>query len=94
VPRALRRHAIRQGGGRRHHQHRLGSGHTYTFTRQPDGTTDIDVVIVRNGKNLKGRVLGFVLRTIGKRVLERAFVNSGKAIEARKGAAREAAVER
>jgi len=39
-------------------------------------------------------VLGFVLRTIGKRVLERAFVNSGKAIEARKGAAREAAVER
>ena len=33
------------------------SGHTYTFTRRPDGTTDIDVVVVRNGKNLKGRVL-------------------------------------
>jgi hypothetical protein len=32
--------------------------------------TDIDVVVVRDGKNLKGRVLGIVLGTIGKRVLE------------------------
>ena len=37
------------------------SGHTYTFTRQPDGTTEIDVAVVRDGKNLKGRLLGFVL---------------------------------
>jgi hypothetical protein len=66
------------------------SGHTYTFTRRPDGLTDIDVVVVRDGKNLKGRLLGFVLRTIGKRVLEKAFENSVKAIEARNGAAREA----
>ena len=29
------------------------SGHTDTFTRQPNGTTDIDVIIVREGKNLK-----------------------------------------
>jgi hypothetical protein len=65
------------------------SGHTYTFTRQPDGTTDIDVDVVREGKNLKGRVLGFVLGTVGKRVLERAFENSVKAIEARNGAARD-----
>ena len=64
------------------------SGHTYTFTRQPDGTTDIDVVIVREGKNLKGRILGFVLRTIGRRVLEKAFEKSVKAIEARNGAGR------
>jgi len=63
------------------------SGHTYTFTRQPNGTTEIDVVVVREGKNLKGRVLGFVLRTIGRRVLERAFKNSVKAIEARNVAA-------
>jgi hypothetical protein len=62
------------------------SGHTYTFTRQPDGTTDIHVVVVREGKNLKGRVLGFVLGTIGKRVLKRAFENSVKAIEARNAA--------
>ena len=59
------------------------SGHTYTFTRQPNGTTDIDVEVVREGKNLKGCLLGFVLRTIGRSVLEKAFVNSVKAIEAR-----------
>ena len=59
------------------------SSHTYTFTRQPDGTTDIDVVVVRDSKNLSGRLLGFVLGTIGRRVLEKAFENSVKAIEAR-----------
>jgi hypothetical protein len=59
------------------------SGHTYTFTRQPDGTTDIDVAVVREGKNLKGRLLGFVLGTFGRRVLESAFTKSVKAIEAR-----------
>ena len=50
------------------------SSHTYTFTRQPNGTTDIDVVVIREGKNLKGRML--VLGTIGRRVLGRAFENS------------------
>jgi hypothetical protein len=59
------------------------SGHTYTFTPKPNGTTDIDVVVVRDGKNLKGRLLGFVLATIGERVLKSAFNNSVKAIEAR-----------
>ena len=63
------------------------SSHTYTFTRQPNGMTDIDVVVVRDGKNLKGRVLGFVLGTIGRRVLERAFEKSVKAIEVRNNAA-------
>ena len=66
------------------------SGHTYTFTRQPNGTTDIDVVVVREGKNLKGWLLGLVLGTIGKRVLEKAFENSVKAIEARNSPARAA----
>jgi hypothetical protein len=61
------------------------SGHSYTFTRQPKGSTDIDLEVVREGKNLKGRLLGFVLRTIGRNVLEKAFVNSVKAIEARNG---------
>ena len=65
------------------------SGHTYTFTRQPDGTTDIDVVVVREGKNLKGRLLGLVLGTIGRSVLEKAFTESVKAIEVRNGAATE-----
>jgi hypothetical protein len=54
----------------------------HTFTRQPNGTTDIDVAVIRDGKNLKGRVLGFVLGTIGRRVLEKAFENSVKALEA------------
>src|SRR5690242_5664560 len=49
------------------------SGHTYTFTRQPNGTTDVDVVVVREGKNLKGRVLGIVLGTVGKGVLAKAL---------------------
>ena len=70
------------------------SGHTYTFTRHPDGLTDIDVVVVREGKNLKGRLLGFVLGTIGKGVLRKAFENSVKAIEARNGAARGASASR
>ncbi len=59
------------------------SSHTYNFTRQPNGTTDIEVVVVREGKNLKGRLLGFVLRTVGRSVLEKAFAGSVKAIEAR-----------
>jgi hypothetical protein len=65
------------------------SGHTYTFTRRSNGTTDIDVVVVRDGKNLKGRVLGFLLGTILKGALVKAFQNSVKAVEARNaGAAR------
>ena len=64
------------------------SGHTYNFTRHPNGTTDVDVVVVREGKNLKGRLLGLVLKTVGRSVLEKAFENSVKAIEARNGTAR------
>ena len=56
------------------------SGHTYTFTRRRDGLTDIDVVVVRDGKNLKGRLLGFVVGTIGTGVLKKAFENSVRAI--------------
>ena len=59
------------------------SGHTYTFTRNDDGTTDIEYVVVREGKNLKGRFLGLVLGSVGKSRLETAFANSVKAIEAR-----------
>jgi len=65
------------------------SGHTYNFTHQANGTTDIDVDVVREGKNLKGQLLGLVLGTVGKGVLEKAFVNSVKAIQARNGAAGE-----
>ena len=59
------------------------SGHTYNFTRNPNGTTDIDVDVVREGKNLKGWLLSLVLRTVGSGVLPKAFENSVRAIEAR-----------
>jgi hypothetical protein len=59
------------------------SSHTYTLERNPDGTTDIDYVVVREGKNLKGRFLGVLLGSVGKGRLERGFENAVKAIETR-----------
>jgi hypothetical protein len=59
------------------------SGHTYDLTPQPDGTTAIDVTVVREGKNLKGRALGVVVGIVGKRLLAKAFAKTVKAIEAR-----------
>jgi hypothetical protein len=66
------------------------SGHTYTFKRNQDGTTDIDLTVVRDGKNFRGQMLGLVVGTIGKGVLEKAFQNSIKAIESRNVAAKAA----
>src|SRR4051794_6636850 len=37
------------------------SGHTYTFTPGADGTTRVELVTVRDGKNLRGRLLGLVV---------------------------------
>jgi hypothetical protein len=62
-----------------------GASHTYDFTRQPDGTTKVDYVVVRDGKNLKGKALGLVLGTVGKGRLKGAFEKAVKAIEARNG---------
>jgi hypothetical protein len=59
------------------------SGHTYTLTSNPDGTTTVDAVVVRDGKNLKGHFLSFVFRTVGRGVLPKAFAKTIKAIEAR-----------
>jgi len=59
------------------------SGHTYTLTRHPNETTDIDVVVVREGKTFKGRMLGIVLGIFGKRVLGKALATTVKAVEAR-----------
>lgn len=64
------------------------SGHTYSFTRRSDGTTDLDAVVVRDGKNLKGWALGFVLRLFGQRVLGNELAKTVRAIEARNGEAR------
>ena len=63
------------------------SGHTYTFSRLPDGKTKVDLVSVREGKNFKGRVLGLLVGTVGKGNLRKAFENSVEAIEARHNAA-------
>lgn len=63
------------------------SGHIYDFKRNSNGTTDIDVTVTRDGKNLKGKLLGLVVGTVGKGVLEKSFVESVKAIEARNGKA-------
>ena len=59
------------------------SGHTYTFTRNADGTTDIDYVVVRHGKTVKGRFLGFLLGTVAKSKVVKPFQDSVKAVEAR-----------
>ena len=59
------------------------SGHTYSFTRRADGTTDVDVVVVRDGKNLKGHALAILLAVAGKRILGKELAKTVKAIEAR-----------
>jgi hypothetical protein len=59
------------------------SGHTYTFARRTDGTTEVKVVVVREGKNLQGRVLGAVVAVLGKRFLDKALADTIGAIEAR-----------
>jgi hypothetical protein len=59
------------------------SGHTYDLRRQLNGTTDVDVVIVREGKNLKGRLFAGFIGAVGKGTLRKAFAKTIKAIEAR-----------
>jgi hypothetical protein len=59
------------------------SGYVYTLKRYDDDTTDIDAVIVREGKNLKGKALALVVKTVGRGVLPNAFAKTLKAIEAR-----------
>jgi hypothetical protein len=59
------------------------SGHTYTLTPLPDGTTRVDATVVREGKNLKGRFFAIVFRAFGQKVLGGAFHKTVQAIEAR-----------
>ena len=46
--------------------------------------TELDAVVVRDGKNIKGRLLGLVLGIFGKRVLGKELAKTVKAIEALK----------
>jgi hypothetical protein len=59
------------------------SGHTYDFSRHPDGTTEVEATVVREGKNLKGWLLGLLVGTFGRSQLRHAFENTVKAIEDR-----------
>jgi hypothetical protein len=62
------------------------SGHTYSYTARPDGTTAIDVVVVREGKNLKGRLIGALLTVAGRRAFAGQFAKTVAAVEARAAA--------
>src|SRR5580698_3858050 len=59
------------------------SGHTYALSQGSDGKTVVDYTVVRDGKTLKGKVLGVVIDTVGKGRLKKAFDGTVKAIEAR-----------
>jgi hypothetical protein len=59
------------------------SGHVYSMTAQAGGTTLLDVVVVREGKNLKGRVVGALLGSVGKGGLHKALRNTITVIESR-----------
>ena len=61
------------------------SGYAYRLTDLEDGTTEVDVVVVREGKNFKGHLLAGVLGTVGKGKLRKAFADSVRAIEERTG---------
>jgi hypothetical protein len=67
------------------------SGHTYTFTPSPEGTTNVDVVVVREGKNVKGRALAIMVGMIAKPILGRQLGKTVKAIETRNDGAKPAA---
>jgi hypothetical protein len=59
------------------------SSHIYAFTRKPNGTTEVDATIIREGKNLKGQLLGAFVGVLGKRKLEKDLQNTIKAVETR-----------
>jgi hypothetical protein len=61
------------------------SGHTYTLKRNDDGSTDLDAVVVREGKNFKGKALGLLIGTVGKSRFQKALDQTVRAIETSNG---------
>ena len=59
------------------------SGHTYTLTPLPDGTTRVDATVVRDGKNFKGKFFAVLFKAAGKQVLGGAFHKTVQAIDGR-----------
>lgn len=62
-----------------------GSGHHYTLTQNTDGSTSVHAVIVRNGINLKGRLIGALLAPLGRSFISKNLRATLRAIEARDG---------
>jgi hypothetical protein len=58
------------------------TGQTYTFRRKLDGKTVVDVVVVREGKNLKGRLHAMALGSAGTREMAKTLHEAIAAIEA------------
>lgn len=57
------------------------SGWVYTLTPRADGGTDIDLVLVRKGRNAKGRLAAGLVAVAGKRLTGRDLRRTLKAIE-------------
>lgn len=58
------------------------SGYVYSLTSEPDGTTYVTVDVTREGRNMKGRILCWILSTIGRGVVRELFGRSILEIEA------------
>ncbi len=58
-----------------------GSGWTYTLTPRQDGGTDVDLVVVHMGRNLKGRVAAGLIAVTGRWLLGRDLRRTLRAIE-------------
>jgi hypothetical protein len=61
------------------------SGHTYDLVPTDDGGTDVEYTIVREGKNVRGKLIGALVGVGGKRLLGRTFESSVRSIESRNG---------
>ncbi|WP_431100623.1 hypothetical protein [Roseateles noduli] len=59
------------------------SGHSYTFHPLAGGRTRLEAVVVREGRNLKGRLLGLLLGSVGRGTLRNALAAAIAAMEAR-----------
>jgi hypothetical protein len=59
------------------------SGHVYSFTPRPNGTSRVDVTVVGDGKSFKGAYFAVLFKLVGQKVLGGAFEKTVAAIEAR-----------
>jgi hypothetical protein len=60
---------------------RPGSSWVYSLTSRADGGTDIDLVVVRKGRNVRGRLSAALMAVTGRPILRRDLRRSLRAIE-------------